>query len=455
MNTRRRLLLQYRQVHNEKLKRDIGDSEEQIFDCKSLRDFHDTTFQSSTQDFYFGNIKNFEVQSFSDNVSSFASTQMGEQLSMFSSSPKGPNGENLEDFICSYCCVICYITSSHGWKRHVLNDFEPYVCTFENCVQTNDRFQTREDWYNHEIQQHRLDYSCNVENHQEYSDIREFKSHMNKEHNIQIDNKSIQSQLSMFSRSTRHKSGVCPFCMKSTKHLKGYLARHLERIALYALPRDPHNEVQPSDDDTSKESVVLDSLTSKPAPLSPSLQLSELSVRAPQAFTVNLECPFNFLRCLMTYSNFEEWITHSLEHFGKVDPPKLNSCYFCDETFSFPSGHKSWRERMQHVALHHRFGHKLADVNLDFQLFNYLWGSSVISTAEYKHIIQDYKNSLLLEPNQIETLISKNSTNQERTIQFDDRINFPKDENLPNPENSAETREVNETGLYSNRHNST
>lgn len=106
-------------------------------------------------------------------------------------------------------------------------------------------FRSRQDWYNHENQQHRLEYSCNDKNHEQYSDIREFKSHMIRDHDIQIDDDQTSS---MFSRPTQRKSGVCPLCMESAKHLKGHLARHLERIALYALPTQPDTEVDLSDD---------------------------------------------------------------------------------------------------------------------------------------------------------------------------------------------------------------
>ena len=232
LNTRRRLLLQYRQAHNEMLKRDADGSEEQISDSKSIQESYATTFKPPKHS---ENTENTE-NSPSDTLSSFASTQTGGEFPVFPSPPKGPNGEDLEDFICPYCCVVCHITSYRGWERHVLCDLEPYVCTFGNCARTNDMFRSREDWYNHELQEHRLEYSCSVKNHEEYSNIREFKSHMIREHDTQIDDNQTQSQLSMFSRRSQSKSGICPLCMKSTKHLKGHLARHLERIALYALP---------------------------------------------------------------------------------------------------------------------------------------------------------------------------------------------------------------------------
>ena len=271
MITRRRQLLQYRQAHNERLKREMDDSKEQMdksnsyvildmqiistsipstttptqilaLDSKSKQGSRATTFKPPNYPFDSEDTKNFEVHSLPDTVSSFASTRTGKERLAVPSRPKGPNGKDLEDFICPYCCVSCHITTSHRWKRHVMCDLEPYVCTFENCARTNDMFESRKDWYNHEIQQHRLDYSCNVTDHEQYTDIREFRSHMDKEHNVQFDDEQSQSQLSMFSRPTQRKSGICPLCMESTAQLKGHLARHLERIALFALPRHSNTE---------------------------------------------------------------------------------------------------------------------------------------------------------------------------------------------------------------------
>ena len=282
MITRRRQLLHYRQTDNERLTREIIDSMEQVDEAKShvivdiqpisnstprsgpatkslaldnkpnqgsravtfkppKKDSRAMTFKLPKHPFD-SDIETFEVQSLPETVSSFASKGTGEELLAIPSRPKGLNDDDLEDFVCPYCCVSCHITSSHQWKKHIMRDLEPYVCTFENCGRANDMFESREDWYNHELQQHRLEYYCNVKDHEQYTDVREFRSHMDKEHNVQFDHEQPQSQLSMFSRPTQRKSGICPLCMESTVQLKGHLARHLERIALFALPRQSNTE---------------------------------------------------------------------------------------------------------------------------------------------------------------------------------------------------------------------
>ena len=111
----------------------------------------------------------------------------------------------------------------------------------------------------------------------------------------------------------------------------------------------------------------------------------ELVIRqlsAPKLF----ECPFNFLFCPMEFSGLNEWINHSLSHFGRMDPPVLNRCCFCNAIFQDHNGVSCWAERMNHVALHHRLGHRLAHARPDFELYTYLWNKRLISDADYRDL---------------------------------------------------------------------
>ena len=108
-----------------------------------------------------------------------------------------------------------------------------------------------------------------------------------------------------------------------------------------------------------------------------------------------LECPFAFIKCFKQFavSHEREWIQHSLGHFrvdGRrprmVDPPKTNSCCFCPQTFQTSSGVTSWRERMDHIRVHHLFGHRLAAARHDFALVEYLWQNGLLSPADYREL---------------------------------------------------------------------
>lgn len=105
-------------------------------------------------------------------------------------------------------------------------------------------------------------------------------------------------------------------------------------------------------------------------------------LRTPQI----LECPFNLLFCFMAFSSLDEWINHSLSHFKNISPSTSNVCCFCEAIFRRPTGISSWKERMHHVALHHKLGHKLAHAQPDFELFTYLWSNKLISDADYRDL---------------------------------------------------------------------
>lgn len=105
---------------------------------------------------------------------------------------------------------------------------------------------------------------------------------------------------------------------------------------------------------------------------------------APLRHPVIFECPFNFLYCLLSFTNFNEWFAHSVTHFRGIAPPNSNKCCFCDKTFKENPGQHCWKEKLCHTALHHQLGHKLAHARPDFELHRYLWIKRLIDTAEYK-----------------------------------------------------------------------
>lgn len=216
----------------------------------------------------------------------------------------------------------------------------------------------------------------------------------------------------------------CPFCFQviSTFDLTArHIAIHLIRIALFTLPRSTGIEVEQDERSTVSNQnatrsgyIVLEELRLQ---ISDSLSSSDLSsipdVEAEmmhrQALAGKetmpeddyskgfktlvipprnriLECPFTFLFCFMKFSSLEERIEHSLSHFKRIGPSTSNICCFCEQTFNHPGGEQSWRQRMQHVALHHQLGSKLEYSRPDFQLFDYLWRNKLISTVEYTNL---------------------------------------------------------------------
>lgn len=161
--------------------------------------------------------------------------------------PKNPDGTPLTNFLCPYCKITHYIKTERSWKKHVLRDLKPYVCTFSGCSSQDHFFASRNEWYLHETQEHRCEWHCNVEGHDICNTQEQFMNHMSESHGTELSLDQMANLAPMFRRAHRSSARRCNLCNKKSKSLCDHVARHLERIALFALPR-------PSNDDADLES---------------------------------------------------------------------------------------------------------------------------------------------------------------------------------------------------------
>ena len=108
---------------------------------------------------------------------------------------------------CPYCWFFVEVNGQKSWMRHVFQDLKPYVCTFAKCNIPERLYESRREWF----------------------------SHIQKSHQEEIKNLD------------------CPLCnsrLASLKLLERHMARHLEEIALFALPSTKSDEEKdrPNDD---------------------------------------------------------------------------------------------------------------------------------------------------------------------------------------------------------------
>ena len=230
----------------------------------------------------------------------------------------------------------------------------------------------------------------------------------------------------------------CPFCRgflgRPRRAFVKHVGSHMEEVALMALPRDHLGDSEEnsviSEDGSMKNSGLFASNRSTQNSSLPGLSATgssrsldtiadgigerqingSLGIMVPDADGALeptslpplrsadqdpvLECPFTFLKCFrqFTVSNERDWIQHGLEHFRingerprRVDPPQMNSCCFCRQTFQASSGLISWRARMDHVKIHQQhFGHRLAAARHDSALVEYLWQQGVVSLTDFR-----------------------------------------------------------------------
>jgi hypothetical protein len=142
-------------------------------------------------------------------------------------------------------------------RTHVMRDLQPYVCTFKDCSLR--LFSSRHEWFEHELVMHRKLWRCN-KCQDECRSSDDFREHLNRNHPGSF---STDNQLKTLMIHCEHSvlnvsPSDCPLCdewefslrglnagvenLVTIDHFKKHLGKHLERLALFALPRPGDEE---------------------------------------------------------------------------------------------------------------------------------------------------------------------------------------------------------------------
>ena len=188
-------------------------------------------------------IPEVDASSESSQAASHASNSLRENI------PPIPSRGDGHTFFCPYCSSTQNITSNRRWKKHLLKDLKPYVCTFSGCELQDYFFSNQNEWFSHEAIRHRVLWHCNTASHHYYAEQNDFLDHMLHEHQLNFGTERLSDIAPLFTRpngsSTTHLSfdvnhnigGVCNLCFLTTDNLRTHVAGHLQRLALFALPR--------------------------------------------------------------------------------------------------------------------------------------------------------------------------------------------------------------------------
>lgn len=160
--------------------------------------------------------------------------------------PKPPIALKLgNSFDCPYCgqeiIVGLQVTSNEDWNCHVLLDLEPYMCTFDECVRAHKTFGVRHEWFQHELDHHRLRkiWFCQACNHN-FDDVEDIELHLSEKHKSSDESSELSLMLSLCERYSDAgiPSQACVFCGCSSlaaKALEEHLASHMEQLALSSI----------------------------------------------------------------------------------------------------------------------------------------------------------------------------------------------------------------------------
>ena len=161
-------------------------------------------------------------------------------------------------------------------RKHVFADPRPYVCTFECDLKL---FADRRAWFEHELQCHRLEWSCRACSHPPFRSEAGLSMHMRYRHGPF----SSAAQLPALIEASRQpvdriSAAECPLChwditlkdlnshMSSDETLvvtpeqfRRHLGAHMEQLALFALPRSYKYEEEDADSNEAAVMAVSDS----------------------------------------------------------------------------------------------------------------------------------------------------------------------------------------------------
>ena len=161
--------------------------------------------------------------------------------------PKTPTAVSLgQPFNCEICGKRLHtIRNRVDWERHVFEDIQPYICTFPSCDKHLVKFATRSQWSDHEFNEHRVrrSWTC-PECSQSCSSAANLGGHLQEAHPLALDEEQIPIIVdsAMSVQALPMENQECPLCQtvpgKSRRNFVKHLARHLESIALAALPAD-------------------------------------------------------------------------------------------------------------------------------------------------------------------------------------------------------------------------
>ncbi|CAI7606272.1 unnamed protein product [Penicillium pancosmium] len=132
--------------------------------------------------------------------------------------PRPPPLENgAKEFECPYCYTLLSSNTQRKskWELHIYRDLRPYICTFENCKDPDQQYDSLQDWMVHEASEHN--------NTSQLSSALRF--HL-----------KPGSSRAVGKNAAGLSARECAFCEKENASA-AHVALHLRRIALFALPR--------------------------------------------------------------------------------------------------------------------------------------------------------------------------------------------------------------------------
>lgn len=275
-NTRRRQLLAYHKDHTEKISRYVDVAVQKAIEAPraSIKDTGTRSISTKwTQDTIASTI--YHQDNDNDGGSDSGQTKFsattstaGDQAYVLMPPPPPADVVNIiqsKPFFCPYCRQTIQLEDmEEDWKYHVYSDLRPYICTFGDCVKANQLYDSYTEWSEHERQFHRREWICNLCSFTFKSEAL-FRNHLRDAHAGVLPEDQHQAMVKLSERSTSS-AQQCPLCTKlpisNPIRFQQHLARHLQQLSLFVLPRPGSEEnehaTRDGESNESQQVVVID-----------------------------------------------------------------------------------------------------------------------------------------------------------------------------------------------------
>ena len=125
-------------------------------------------------------------------------------------------------------------------REHIFRDLRPYVCTYLDCQSADQLYDSYKDWASHELTSHCSIWPCKLHPELAFSTKSSLENHWFQEH-MESDT-SLDSKYAAWATQTISPTldRFCPVCLykaETLEVLQNHIATHLQRVAIFALPR--------------------------------------------------------------------------------------------------------------------------------------------------------------------------------------------------------------------------
>jgi len=144
------------------------------------------------------------------------------------------------DFIYLSCFLDCIILVLNFFRAHILQDLQPYVCTYKDCKGSDQLFRSRREWSEHETG-HRKLWRCPEHINAVFRSSSSLEDHLHRGHPGSFPEEQLSSIIRVGETSAIDLRQACPICFVAVtmeRGLQNHIANHLERLAVFALPKD-------------------------------------------------------------------------------------------------------------------------------------------------------------------------------------------------------------------------